>query len=245
METEKQKKYREYAEKAFWTGHYHYMMQALAVAMSHTMVWRLVGNGTAFTLKELFEFAKSEDVKHELTGTQFYMVSREGAIGLSPGLEYLTQWIFVPMEPCEQRDALEKQMREYIEEEEAIEKAIEQAVTEGLAREEAEKQARAAAEQAKQEAAIPEIPSIPQSQPAPQDAGVEVVQQSMPQAAPQLPAKYYMAYNNESYGPYTLPQLLQYQIDPDTPIWIDGRNEWIPAAQVSEIASALGFTYQY
>jgi hypothetical protein len=54
-----------------------------------------------------------------------------------------------------------------------------------------------------------------------------------------------MAYNNESYGPYTLPQLLQYQIDPDTPIWIDGRNEWIPAAQVPEIASALGFTYQY
>ena len=95
MDPEKIKKNQEYAEEAFWTGHYHYMMQALAVAMSHTMVWRLVGDGTPFTLKDIFEFAREYDEKHEIEAPSFYYVSREGAIALCPGLEYLAEWLFV------------------------------------------------------------------------------------------------------------------------------------------------------
>lgn len=76
METDKVKQNQEYAEQAFWTGHFHYMMQALAVAMTRTMVWRIVGDGTPYTMKEIFEFAKKEDEENELQEGYFYMVSR-------------------------------------------------------------------------------------------------------------------------------------------------------------------------
>ena len=135
MDTEKIKRNREYSERAFWTGHYHFLMQALAVAMSRCLVWRLVGVGTPYTLKDLFDFAKIQDEEHELKDPYFYYVSREGAIGLSPGLEYLTQWLFIPMEPGKERDFFLRDLREKILEEEAAEMAVNQAVDDGLARE--------------------------------------------------------------------------------------------------------------
>ena len=93
-------------------GHYRTLTQALAVAMPKCIIWRETGEGTPISVKELYDFARKQDEESPLSPEQFYMVSREGAIGLSPGLEYLTQWIFVPMEPCPLRDFMHKRFNE-------------------------------------------------------------------------------------------------------------------------------------
>ena len=69
------------------------------------------------------------------------MVSREGAIGLSPGLEWLAKWMFIPMEPTQERDFHIYMMQEELQMEAAAEKAVEEAVTKGLAAEKATKAA--------------------------------------------------------------------------------------------------------
>ncbi len=73
MDNEKVKRNREYAERAFWTGHYHFLMQALAVASTHCLVWRSVGEGLPFTLKDIFELAKRHDEEHEISEPSFYL----------------------------------------------------------------------------------------------------------------------------------------------------------------------------
>ena len=117
METmnEKDKQNHEYAEEGFWTGHYHYLLQALAIATNRCQVWRLVETGDAYTLNVIFEFAKAWDAEHELKKGQFYMVTIEGAIGISPGLEYLTKWMFTPMEPGKERDFLLQELQEKLD----------------------------------------------------------------------------------------------------------------------------------
>ena len=122
-------------------GHYRKMMHALAVAMPKCIVWRETEEGTPITAKDLYEFAKKHDEEHPLNPEQFYMVSREGAIGLSPGLEWLTKWMFVPMEPTQERDFHIYMMQEELQMEAAAEKAVEEAVTKGLAAEKAAKAA--------------------------------------------------------------------------------------------------------
>ena len=67
------------------------------------------------------------------------MVSREGAIGLSPGLEWLTRWMFIPMEPCKERDFVFLKMQEELQTEAEVKKAVEEAVQRGLAAEKAAK----------------------------------------------------------------------------------------------------------
>lgn len=131
---EQDKRNELYSEMAVLTGHYHYFMQALAVAMLSTTVWRLTATGDPFTLKQLFKFAKKRDERNELDDEHFYMVSREGAIGLSPGLEYLTEWIFIPMEPGEERDRMMRQMQDELRLETAEREAVEAAVDKGLLR---------------------------------------------------------------------------------------------------------------
>lgn len=126
-------------------GHYETLTEALAIAMAKCLVWRETDEGTPYSIKELFAFAQKHDRENPLRPEQFYMVSREGAIGISPGLEWMTVWIFIPMEPCRERDfALRNMLEEYHTETE-VEEALEKAVTEGLAR---EKAAKAAAAQA-------------------------------------------------------------------------------------------------
>ena len=125
-------------------GHYRMMTQALAVAMPKCVVWRETDNGTPVTAKELFEFCRKHDEEHPLRPEQFYMVSREGAIGLSPGLEWMTTWMFLPMEPCKERDFAFRNMMEELHTESEVEKAVEEAVQRGLAAEKAAKQAAAA-----------------------------------------------------------------------------------------------------
>lgn len=101
----------EWAEEAFWTGHCHYLMQALALAMQRCQVWRLTDTGDVFTLIELFDFAKAYDKEHPLDDNQFYRTTIEGAIGLCLQVEYQTHWLFTPMEPGEERDALLRELQ--------------------------------------------------------------------------------------------------------------------------------------
>ena len=262
MENEKEKRNRDYAEEAFWTGHFHYMTQALAVAMGRTMVWRLVGEGTPFTLKDLFEFAKVQDEEHELTDMQYYMVSREGAIGLSPGLEFLTQWLFIPMEPCQERDFLIRDMREQLQDEEAVEIAVEKAVNDGLARERAEKASQetryklyrnnqeygpyTVAELVQYNLMLNELvwtKGMAEWKPAGQVPELAAALNPAPNPAPAPPApaavKYSLYRNNQEYGPYTVAELIKYQLSPDDLVWAEGMEGWVRANEVPELAAAL------
>ena len=124
-------------------GHYSSLMQALTMAMTKTFAWRAVDEeGFAYSLKELYEFAKRYDVEHPLNDDQFFMVTREGAIGLSPGLEWLTQWMFLPMEEGQERDFVLQRMKEQVQEEHAVRDAVEQAVLSGMKAQLEEQQAR-------------------------------------------------------------------------------------------------------
>lgn len=111
---EQDSSYQTIAEMAFWTGHYPFMLQALAIAIQKCMVWRMKEDGAPVTYLTLFQLAKEQDENNSLPAGSFYMVSREGAIGLCPGVEYMTEWIFVPMEPCDERDRLFEETLEAI-----------------------------------------------------------------------------------------------------------------------------------
>lgn len=116
---EKKNQNSEWAEEAFWTGHCHYLLQALAHAMLRCKVWRLASTGKVFTLIDIFDFAKAYDKEHPLPEGQFYRTTIEGAIGLCHGAEYRTHWLFTPMEPCEERDALLQELQQKLDEMEA------------------------------------------------------------------------------------------------------------------------------
>ena len=121
METNNVKTPQQYTEEAFWTGHYHYILQALAIAINSCLVWRLATTGQPFTADDLFRFAKEYDEQHPLEKEAFYMVSREGAIGLAPGLEYMVKWLFLPMERGEERNRLLQQLQQVMAQQQAEE----------------------------------------------------------------------------------------------------------------------------
>ena len=99
-------------------------MQALAIAMNSCLVWRLAQTGQPFTADDLFRFAKAYDEQHPLEKEAFYMVSREGAIGLAPGLEYMVKWMFLPMERGAERDDLLQQLQQIMAQQQAEEEAL-------------------------------------------------------------------------------------------------------------------------
>ena len=254
MDPEKVKKNQEYAELAFWTGHYHYMMQALAVAMCHTMVWRLVGDGTPFTLKELFEFARDYDEEHEIEDPFFYYVSREGAIGLSPGLEYLTEWMFVPMEPCQERDFLLRDLQERLQEEAAAEEAVNKAVDAGVEREwknatryymlvNGEKVGPHTARQMMHKGLTLDTQVWSEGMPSWVKASQvpELAALLSPAAAPQAAAaaQYHMYVNGQKIGPLSIDQMIKQGLTRDTQVWTKGMASWVKAADVPQLAQAL------
>ena len=136
-------------------SHYRSLVKALAVAMTKCVVWRDGESRKPFTAKELFDYADKYDNENRLGDGQYFMVSREGAIGISPGLEWLTKWMFVPMEPGKERDFALRQMVEQLQTERAVDEAVERAVERGLA-----------AERAAHEAAA-RMPQTPPTAPAP------------------------------------------------------------------------------
>ena len=126
-------------------SHYRSLVKALAVAMTKCLVWRDGDGCKIYTAKELFEYAEKFDNENRLGDSQYFMVSREGAIGISPGLEWLTKWMFIPMGPGKERDFAMRQMVEQLQTERAVNEAVERAVERGLAAERAAKEAAASA----------------------------------------------------------------------------------------------------
>ena len=80
--------------------HYKNLMSALGDAMPVCLAWRLAGTeDDFFNARDLFAFALSyEEEEGSLKEGQFYVVSTEGAIGISSGYEYLIRWLFIPLE---------------------------------------------------------------------------------------------------------------------------------------------------
>lgn len=123
---ERERQDRQWAEEGLWLNHYHYMLQAVGMAMIHCLVWRTAGTDEVLTLDEMAKFASRYDNEHPLDEGQFFMITNEGAIGLSPGVEYLTQWLFVPMEPGTERDRLEQAFWDKMEAQETLELVAQQ-----------------------------------------------------------------------------------------------------------------------
>ena len=97
------------AKKALLTGHFPYMMQAVAVAYQMVPAWRHAGNGTPCSVLDLFQAAKRYDETHprKEDDNSFFYVTLEGAIGYCPtGVEFQITWLFYPMEPGKERDAV-------------------------------------------------------------------------------------------------------------------------------------------
>ena len=80
--------------------HYKNLMSALGDAMPVCLAWRLAGTeDNFFNARDLFAFALSdEEEEGNLKEGQFYVVSSEGAIGISSGYEYFVRWLFIPLE---------------------------------------------------------------------------------------------------------------------------------------------------
>lgn len=122
--------------------HFLYLAQALMVAAQRTPAWRTVDEGKPCSIIDIFNLAKPYDEKRKPADSYYFMVSAEGAICISTGAEYLLRWLFIPMEPGEERDALVKKVAEEYDRAEAELQAEEAAARKAS---EAARQAEAAA----------------------------------------------------------------------------------------------------
>lgn len=64
--------------------------------MTRCVVWRYADNNEKYNALQLYRFAEEFDRENPIKDGSFYLVSAEGAIGVSPGAEYLTRWMFIP-----------------------------------------------------------------------------------------------------------------------------------------------------
>ena len=124
------------------TGHYLSLQHALSAAMTRCVIWCYAGTEDKYDVLQLFNFAKDFDQEHPIKDRSFYMVSAEGAIGVSPGMEYLTKWMFIPDMDEASIEKLQSDIRQLEAEEQARKEAEEKARREA---EEKAKQAAAAA----------------------------------------------------------------------------------------------------
>lgn len=108
---------QEQMSAAIESGQYRYMTQAVLVATTLCKAWRTDDEtGEPYSVMELAEYARECDSEEPLPDGQYYMVTREGAIGLCPGEEWLTEWLFVPMEPCPLYDEMLRQLEQQVDE---------------------------------------------------------------------------------------------------------------------------------
>ena len=136
METKKLTKEQEEAKRALLTGHFPYMMQALAIAYQRVPAWRFAENGTPCSVLDVFKSAKKYDEEHprKEDDRSFFYVSLEGAIGYCPtGVEFQVVWLFYPMEPGEERNSLVKAVKEEYDRVEAQLEAEKKAAEEAAA----------------------------------------------------------------------------------------------------------------
>lgn len=107
---------QEQMSAAIESGQYRYMTQAVLVAATLCKAWRTDDEtGEPYSVMELAEYARECDSEEPLPEGQYYMVTREGAIGLCPGQEWLTVWLFVPMEDGPVRDEIMRQLDQQVE----------------------------------------------------------------------------------------------------------------------------------
>lgn len=145
------------------TGHYFSLLHALAVAMTRCVIWRYAGTEDKYDVLQLFNFAMDFDKVYPIKDRSFYMVSAEGAIGVSSGMEYITKWMFLPDMDEASIEKLQADIRQMEAESKAEKEAEERArqeaeqkarmEAEAKAHREAEEQARRAQEAKAQEAA--------------------------------------------------------------------------------------------
>ena len=76
--------------------HFQSLIEALGAAMTRCVVWRYADNNEKYNALQLYRFAEEFDRENPIKDGSFYLVSAEGAIGVSPGAEYLTRWMFIP-----------------------------------------------------------------------------------------------------------------------------------------------------
>ena len=125
--------------------HYKTLMSALAGAMPVCMTWKLAGTEEGMNARDVYALALEEGGDEEkLPEQDFYVVSAEGAIGLTTRYEYLTRWIFIPVMGEEKEKEMERLRAELRFDQETA--AAEAAEAEARAAAEAEAQARAQAE---------------------------------------------------------------------------------------------------
>ncbi len=131
------------------TGHYFSLLHALAAAMTRCIIWRYANTEDKYDVLQLFNFAKDFDKEHPIKDRSFYMVSAEGAIGVSPGMEYLTKWMFIPAMDEASVEKLQSDLRQLEAQTKAEKEAEEHARKEAeeRARKEAEEKARLEAEE--------------------------------------------------------------------------------------------------
>lgn len=106
------------AKKALLTGHFPYLMQAVAVAYQIVPAWRYASDGTPCSVLDLFQAAKKYDETHprKEDDNSFFYVTLEGAIGHCPtGVEFQVTWLFYPMEPGKERDAVLAKVKQELE----------------------------------------------------------------------------------------------------------------------------------
>ena len=132
--------------------HYKTLMNALAGAMPVCMTWKLAGTEEGMNARDVYALALEEGGDDEqLPEQDFYVVSAEGAIGLTTRYEYLTRWIFIPVTGEEKEKEMERLRAELrFDQETAAAEAAEaeaQAAAEAKARAEAEEAARLEAEE--------------------------------------------------------------------------------------------------
>ena len=80
------------------TGRFTSFCAALGAAMTKCAVWRLKNGDKKLNALEVMSFAGKFDEEHPIpeNDPSFYRVSIEGAIGICPGVEYLTNWLLLP-----------------------------------------------------------------------------------------------------------------------------------------------------
>lgn len=80
------------------TGRYTSLATALGAAMNYCAVWKLKGKDKRLNALEVMSFVGKFDEEHPIPegAPSFFRVSAEGAIGICPGVEYMTDWLLIP-----------------------------------------------------------------------------------------------------------------------------------------------------
>lgn len=84
------------AEIQVLTGRFGSLGEALGAAMTLCAAWQSPDGGDVLNAWQMMQLAGEYDPAHPLVAPAYFRVSVEGAIGLCPGAEYLTDWLFIP-----------------------------------------------------------------------------------------------------------------------------------------------------